>query len=175
MITTSRLRARLRYEPEPGALIWLVRPIADCASEREAKRWNTCWAGKRAGTVKARGWRDIVIDDHTYRAARIIWQIVTGEWPPFEIDHWNGDRSDDRWSNLRHATKSQNMGNQKRHADGTSGFKGVVWVKKDCCWKAQIGHKYTTRYLGSFDSPEEAHAAYMAAALEAYGEFARPE
>lgn len=167
MITTAYLRQRLRYEPETGALIWLMRPVEFDYG------WNARHAGKRAGTVKARGWRDVVIDDRTYRASRIIWQIVTGEPPLFEVDHWNGDRSDDRWGNLRHATKSQNMGNQKRHADGTSGFKGVVWVKKDCCWKAQIGHKYTTRYLGSFDTPEEAHAAYMAAALEAYGEFAR--
>ena len=68
------------------------------------------------------------------------------------------------------ATSSQNMGNQKRHANGMSGFKGATWHK---CgrWQAQI----QMRYLGLFDTAEEAHAAYMAAAQNAYGEFARAQ
>jgi HNH endonuclease/AP2 domain len=152
MITTTLLMRRLRYEPETGALIWL----------------NGHCAGHRAGTINGWGYRIIKINGRLYRTSRIIWQIVTGEPPPCLVDHENGNRADDRWENLRLATGHQNMGNQKRHSDSKSGFKGV-YKCKDGRYLAQCRH----RHLGRFDTPEEASAAYEAAAREAYGEFAR--
>jgi hypothetical protein len=170
MITTARLRQRLRYVPETGELIWLVRPAKDCALEWHTRRWNTLHAGNRAGTINGWGYRIIKIDGRIYRTARLIWQIVTGEIPSVEVDHWNLDHSDDRWDNLRLATHSQNGANKKRGKNNTSGFKGVS-PHHSGRFLAQCKH----RHLGYFDTPEEAHAAYMAAAIEAYGDFARAQ
>jgi hypothetical protein len=167
VISTDRLRERLRYEPLTGWLVWLVRPVEEFPDEPHARTWNTRYAGKRAGTLSRDG-RIVAIDNCRYRAARVIWQLVVGSAPPCQVDHKNTDPFDDRWDNLRLATGVQNSGNTKRHKDGTSGFKGVTRLKNGRC-QAMLRQ----RYLGTFDTPEEAHAAYMAAAREHYGEFAR--
>jgi HNH endonuclease len=169
-LTTSYLRHRLRYEPETGALVWLARPVTDFPNERLAASWNARFAGKHAGTIAGDGRRYVTIDARHYRTARVIWQIMTGSPPPRHVDHWNGNNSDDCWANLRLASQHQNMGNMKRHRDGRSGFKGVTRLK-NCRYKARIN----ARHLGYFDTPEEAHIAYLIAALEVYGEFARAE
>jgi HNH endonuclease len=168
LISTSCLRQRLRYEPETGALIWLERPIDDFARERDARAWNARFAGRRAGSINAHGYRSVNFDGHLYRAARLIWQLVIGEPPPRFVDHKNLDRADDRWGNLRLATPKQNGGNMGAHKDGTSGFKGVSKHHAGR-WRATL----MKQHLGIFDTPEEAHAAYLTAARETYGEFAR--
>jgi hypothetical protein len=170
MIATEYLRQRLCYEPLTGWLIWLVRPISDFPNERLAKSWNARFAGKRAGTIARDGRRYVTIDARHYRTSRVIWEIMTGNAPEHAIDHENTDPSDDRWGNLRLATQTQNMGNQKRHSDGASGFKGVT-KHPNGRYKARI----RARHLGYFDTPEEAHAAYCVAACETFGEFARAE
>jgi HNH endonuclease len=163
VISTARLRECLRYEPDTGALIWLVRSCDD----RHTKQWNTRYAGKRAGTIDKDGYRVLAIDRRKYRAARVIWQIKTGAPPPFLVDHENTDPADDRWSNLRLATPKQSAGNTKRRG-GASGVKGVKILRS-----GRYAARFGNLHLGIFDTPEEAHAAYMTAAREAYGEFAR--
>lgn len=94
--------------------------------------------------------------------------FLTG-WPL--VDHANGDGLDNRRSNLRPATRSQNA--QNTHAaTGSSGFKGVAWHRKNRKWQARITVAGVTKSLGYFHDAEEAAKAYDAAALDAFGEFA---
>jgi hypothetical protein len=93
---------------------------------------------------------------------RAAWLLQTGEWPEFEVDHRDGDRANNKWANLRHATRSQNRQNLKeRSAKGQ--LRGTTKYYRK--WRAQIrppGAKQQV-YLGLFDTEQEAHAAYIAA------------
>jgi phosphotransferase system IIB component len=96
---------------------------------------------------------------------------VTGKWPPAQVDHKNLDRSDNRWTNLRLASNQQNQANQNAQKNNLLGIKGVSRVGSK--YKSQITHKKRNYYLGMFQTPEEAIAAYKAAAETLFGEFAR--
>lgn len=100
---------------------------------------------------------------------------MTGKWPAWEVDHINGIKTDNRWPNLREATGSQNQGNRKLTKANKTGFKGVtLYITKKGIkrWKSQLTYRLDNYYLGYFDSPEKAHAAYCEAALRLQGEFA---
>ena len=155
-LTAEHLREVLSYDPSTGVFTWRkARPKV------------------RAGMVAGgdcRGYTVIRIDLVLYQAHRLAWLYVHGRWPKELIDHINGNPSDNRLCNLPEATQSQNMGNARLRKKSKSGFKGV---RSSCSkWIAYLGgHKY--KHLGTFDTPEEAHAAYLAAAQERHGEFAR--
>lgn len=97
--------------------------------------------------------------------------LVKGEM----VDHKNGNTLDNRRSNLRIATRHENLQNQRRHADNKSGFKGVTYRADENKWEAAIKAGGVNIYLGQFTSPEEAHKAYNEAAEKFFGEFARLE
>jgi hypothetical protein len=115
------------------------------------------------------------IDGRQYAAHRLAWLHMTGEWPPADIDHANGDPGDNRWNNLRAATRAQNISNGRKRSTNTSGFKGVSWRSAKEKWQAAITVNGLKRFLGYFDDPAEAHAAYVRAAEKYHGEFARSE
>ena len=99
-LTVERLRELLSYDPATGKFLWRVG--------RQCMR-----AGAVAGATEVQGYRVIKIDGKIYKAHRLAWLYVTGEWPPEEIDHKNTDPQDNVWSNLRLATHSQNQANAK--------------------------------------------------------------
>lgn len=90
-----------------------------------------------------------------------------------DVDHLHGNTLDNRRSQLREATRSENNFNTAARNTNKSGFKGVSWCKRDSKWKAQICVNNKRKMLGRYITPEEAHAAYANAAKKYHGEFAR--
>jgi len=130
---------------------------------------------ERIGWIGRKGYREGRLEGHMCLLHRAIWAYVHGEWPTREIDHINGDRSDNRLGNLRLCDRSSNMANRGPTRKNSSGYKGVYWEKPAKRWIAEICVGYKRRKLGRFTSAEAASAAYKAAALEAFGPFARFE
>lgn len=104
----------------------------------------------------------------------MVWLYHFGVLPK-NIDHINLNRSDNRVCNLRVCSGAENARNRGKTAVNTSGFKGVVFRRDKNAkpWRAQIGHAGRVIYLGAFERPDDAHAAYVAAATKLHGEFAR--
>jgi hypothetical protein len=161
MLTAERLREVLSYDPETGVFVWL---------KRTARRIRV---GDVAGCLGTLGYRSLGINGEEHLAHRLAWLYVHGEWPSADIDHINGDPGDNRLANLRPATRAQNSANAGKRTTNTSGLKGVCWSKKSCKWRAAITVNGQVIYLGLFDCPAEAHAAYARAAEQHCGEFAR--
>lgn len=153
------MRELLHYNPETGIFTRLI----------PANRSNAI-AGVVAGTKNKDRYVDIKLDGCFYKGHNLAWLYMTGEWPNPECDHHDLNPSNNRWLNLREATRSQNCANRK--AWGVSGFKGVY--KRGKKFIAQINNERIV-YLGIRDTPEECAELYAAAAREHFGEFARIE
>ena len=171
------LRKLLRYEPETGKLFWLPRPVemfegGKYPAERLANFWNKKNAGKEAFTTVSQGYHTGAVFRITHVAHRLIWKMMT-DCEPEQVDHINGDRSDNRWCNLREATSSQNACNRRLTRSNKSGFKGVSWDRKSEKWRAQIERHGKKVCLGWFSCPQRAHDAYLQASVEMHGEFRR--
>lgn len=123
--------------------------------------------GTRAGSMMRCGYEIIAIDRLKYVAHRLAWFYVHGKWPPHEIDHINGDRADNRIVNLRQATTSQNLQNQRKaQVTSKTGLLGVSYngsPHRERRWFARICVNQKTKVIGYFHTPEEAHAAYLEA------------
>jgi len=161
------LHACFIYKPETGDLIWRKRPLDHFADARNWARCNTMLAGKRAGSFTISSHRVVLLNQTPYLVHRIAWKMMINEEPPDIIDHVNGVPFDNRWANLRAATTTQHIGNQRIHSTNTSGHRGVYLHRQQKKWVAQLGR----RYLGIFNSLESAVATYDAAAHKHFGEF----
>lgn len=139
-LTAERLREILDYNHETGVFTWLR------ASARRP-------VGSVAGTKWGRGYISILISPKKHSAHRLAWLFVHGRWPLSELDHINRNPSDNRISNLREATRSLNNRN--------SGGRG--YYKRGSKFIAAISVNGRPVYLGSFDNPDSARSAYLAA------------
>lgn len=103
----------------------------------------------------------------------LLHRVIAGTPEGMDTDHIDGDGLNNRRSNLRHATTSQNIQNQRIAMHNTSGVKGVHWFKRDEKWRAEIQTHGKTRHLGLFETIEAAAAAYARASAELHGAFGR--
>lgn len=158
-VSIEKLSALLSYDPQTGHF---TRRITTSSNAK---------TGDIAGTLHKLGYWIISIDGYDFKAHRLAWLYVTGEWPSGDIDHANGIRSDNRFCNLRIATHRQNMANAPRRVDSKHG-KGVKQIRNR--WQARIG-KNGIIHLGTFNTKGEALAAYAGAARAIYGKFSRVE
>lgn len=157
----SVLLQLLRYEPETGKLFWKERGPEWFKNEWMAARWNSRYAGKEAFTAfdASCGYFRGTLHGTQFLAHRVIIKMMTGSEPP-QIDHIDGDGSNNSWGNLRPATYESNVRNRAIVANNTSGTMGVVWHKKAKKWEARISDASGRRiHLGLFSALEGAVAA----------------
>jgi hypothetical protein len=154
-LTAERLRELLHYDPATGVFTRRV------ALGRRSK------VGDVVGSRTAEGYLDISVNGGRYRAHRLAWLYATGRWPAADVDHLNGNRADNRFSNLRDVSRAVNL--QNRHAPQRNNVSGLLGVAFDAArgkWAAHIKVDGRRRALGRFDTPEAAHAVYLAAKRE---------
>jgi hypothetical protein len=148
----ATLRKLLRYDPQSGEFTWRDR------------RANRVKIGARAGSIDFKGYRTIKVQGRNYKAHRLAWLHMTGEWP-HEIDHRNGEKADNRWSNLRLSNQSLNRQNMRRaYKNNQSGYLGVH--VKGNKFQAKIKVNGVERSLGYFASATACHNAYLKAKRE---------
>jgi hypothetical protein len=150
MITQTRLRELLEYAPETGEFIWKV------SHPRAA-------VGAVAGAADHYGYIVIRLDTRLYKAHRLAWLYVHGEWPQQNIDHINRIKNDNRMANLRLADQSANMHNVGVRVNSKSGVAGVTWRADRKKWNARIKVGYKNFNLGLFDDVAAAIAARRSA------------
>lgn len=178
-VSVDLVRRMIDYDPATGVFRWkprtpdmfaagVVRSAAD-----KCNAWNAKFAGKLCGCVNVAGYWQITIYNKHYYGHRVAYAIMNGEWPTDEIDHVNMSRRDNRWENLREATRSDN-GRNKRKKSGL-GLKGASWDASRCKWIAQAGINGKSVFLGRYDREDDAHAAYVKFAERHFGAFARSE
>jgi len=172
----------LDYCPTTGKLFWKPRTPSHFPNgfgrgttpESGCSRWNKMYAGQVAmHAINSDGYRGGPILGHRLKAHRVVWALVHGSWPKDDIDHINGDRSDNRISNLREATRAQNGINRRYKKKKRSKYRGVAPAPR--ChnkWSARISYQNKQYFLGLFDSEDKAARAYNQAALDLHGEFA---
>lgn len=158
----TEVAALLSYDGEDGTLRW-ISPTGGMLP------------GDLAGTTGYAGYRLVVIAGWRVAAHRIAWAIQTGEWPPddMDVDHKDRDKGNNRWANLRLASRSQNNMNQGRRSNNRSGSKGVCQRSDTGRWLAYISAHGKTVRLGSFATKAEAIAARRAAEPIYHEQFAR--
>ena len=150
--SVERVRELLDYDPETGLFTWKV-------NRGSAK--VSCVAGSK----NSKGYLLIEIDRKKCQAHRLAWLFCYGSWPKNMIDHVNGDRTDNRVNNLREATVDQNL--QNLHKAYKTSSTGLLGVCKHACGKFQANIRIPGKrlYLGLFNTPEEAHRAYIKAKI----------
>lgn len=143
-LTVNRIRELLSYDQSSGVFTW--NPVA--AGHKHVKS----------------GYIGITIDGVEFKAHRLAWLLAFGEWPKGVIDHINGNRSDNRISNLRDATFKTNAENRRRaRAGSASKLMGAQWHEQRGKWQASITSNGKRFHLGLFETQEEAHEAYISA------------
>lgn len=148
-LTAETARALFEYNPETGHLTYRVT------------KGRRVVQGRRAGCQIRKGYRGVRVEGNMYQEHRLIWLVHFGHWPTDQLDHINGRRSDNRLCNLRECTSAENNQNRKASCTNELGLLGVR--KSGKRFFAKIKHNYRDYYLGTFDTPEEAHAAYAGA------------
>lgn len=155
------LRSAFKYCPATGVL-----------SRVGGKKDHRFPEGSQCGSRNTRGHIQVRAPHKLYQVHRIIWKIVTGDDPgEFEVDHINNVRSDNRWCNLRLATRETNMHNSSQIEGTVSGVKGVYWRKDVERWTAQVTANGKRHYLGRFNEKSAAVQAVREYRERLHGEF----
>ncbi len=143
METLAEFKRYVSYDPETGEFVRVDGSRAGCK--------HTDLSGKTYIYMS--------IKRKKYRAHRIAWLFITGKMPEHQIDHINGDGTDNRACNLRSVTQVQNSWNARRHHDNTSGISGVSWHSQVSKWLVRIGDNNKRKYLGLYETLLDAAAA----------------
>lgn len=153
------LRELLDYDFETGCLRWRHRPEEMFSSRWHQRKWNSRYAGTEAlANIDSEGYPSGKLCKRKVRAHRVIWKWVTGE-DAIVVDHVNGARADNRWSNLRSTDCVGNARNSAKPRSNTSGRVGVSFNKQQGKWVAYIRDGGRPRHIGSFPTAVEASAA----------------
>jgi len=143
ILTQSRLKSLLHYCPDTGDLTW-------------TKSRHGVKVGSIAGYTHHTGYIMLSIDSKRYLAHRLAFLYMTGEFPENHTDHINHVRSDNRWLNLRKATRQENQKNRSIFKNNTSGHVGVSWCNRSKKWLVQININNKNTFIGHFTDIKEA-------------------
>ena len=149
-LSHERLTEVLSYNAASGEFTWTNSRVGKGSGRKRSI----------AGSPHNHGYITIRIDRKLYLAHRLAWFYMTGEWPSEQIDHINGTRNDNRWMNLRAVSNQVNQQNQRK-AQSTNSARLLGVSKNHRRWAASICVDGVKKYLGSFDTPELAHTAYL--------------
>lgn len=158
MLTQAELQAQLNYDPETGIFTWKI-----------SKRGTSLNA--QAGTINSNGYVIIGLNQKIYRAHRLAWLYIHGEFPKEYLDHINGNRSDNRLCNLREANNTQNQWNAGISKNNTSGIKGVAWRESYKSYRVRIRVNGKQLHIGYFKTIELAKEAAEQARLKFHKQF----
>ncbi len=178
LLTADQVRQLLDYAPDTGVLTWKARAASlfKASGRRTAQsycdQWNRRYAGQRAGSSDGRGYRQIDILGKNHNEHIVIWLWMTGGLPDADIDHKRIGRAENKWENLRDATRSDNLCNRGAQSNNKSGLKGVS-THKSGGFVAAICKEGKRRYLGYFKTAQAAHERYVKELESCHGEFAR--
>ncbi len=154
MVTQDEIKQWLNYDKNTGIFTWKAERTGVGHGPKKV-------IGAEAGWAQESGRRQIRINKKDYYAHRLAWLYEYGYMPSEFLDHIDGDPSNNRISNLREATASQNAQNTKLSSINTSGYRGVSWRKNRNKWTSGIYIKKKYKYLGSYNTPEEAYQRYL--------------
>ena len=173
-ISVEDVRSVIDADFDSGKLFWLPRPRWAFASQKTYSIFMAKYCGKEALTATTdNGYKVGDICGERVRAHRVVWALAHGHWPQGDVDHIDGDRANNKLSNLREATRSENLFNKGPQSKNLTGYKGVVFDKRRGTYGASIGARGKVHYLGKFRTAEEAAIAYDEAAISLHGEFAK--
>lgn len=156
--TQTELKYLFNYEPETGQFTHL-------------KTRGKGRAGEIVGKVNMYGYVEMRVLNKLFGAHRLAILYMTGSLPelPLTVDHINGNRADNRWSNLRVADYRQQSWNAPAHHHNKSGLKGAWPCKTTGRWVSMLQDGQRRIWLGRFDTAEDAHKAWIKAASELRG------
>lgn len=166
-ITQEYLKSILDYDPNSGVFTWKVSSKNHQHNIGDIAGCQVNHGGKTKYAI-------IGINKENYRANRLAFLYMTGSMP-FHVDHKDRDGTNNKWDNLRSATKQTNAANTERRSDNTSGFKGISFrsdkrrVKK---WRACLFKDGKQIVIGTYHTKEEAAKAYDEVVVKYFGDFA---
>ena len=160
-LTQEYLKECLMYEPDTGIFTWKKRPLNHFKNSRGCNSFNSKLSGKMAGRISHYGYIEIGLMKFLYKAHRLAFLYMEGYTPENEIDHKDGNRSNNIWSNLREVSHQCNMQNQKLSKKNTSGIAGVFFNKRynKCKWVVNIKISQKNKCIGRFEKLEDAAMA----------------
>ena len=166
MLDQKTLKELLHYDPETGLFTWLPRRLEHFKSTGTHSSWNKQFSNRIAGSKTTGGYILIVVKEQQYYAHRLAFLYMDGSMPPNEVDHIDGGRSNNKWGNLRLATRSDNSKNLKLFNTSTTGHPGVYWHKDSKKWYAKIKLNGKQSHLGMFNKLDDAVRARKEAEID---------
>ena len=149
------------YDYDCGGLLWRIG------------RTNVV-AGSKAGSLKSKGYLSVQVDKKLYKLASLVWIMFNDTFDEsLVVDHIDGDPSNNKISNLRLASSSENQLNSAKRKGTSSKYKGVHWNKQSNSWRASIRINGKAKYIGNYSNEYAAHLAWCEVAKELHGEFFR--
>lgn len=159
-VDIEHLKTRLSYDPHSGLLSWLPRSRSEFKSDRAYLAWVGRYENREGFTaLNANGYKIGRVGQTNILAHRVAWALHYGVWPDGEIDHINGNRTDNRICNLRVVSTSENARNRRIDNRNRTGVSGVYWHKEAGKWCAAIGKREKLGYFSNFDDAVKARKA----------------
>jgi len=156
LLTQERLKELLSYDHETGDFTW---------RENISRTARVGFVAGSVSIVKGKSYIRIGIAERKWLAHRLAFLYITGSFPVDQVDHIDGNGLNNKWDNIREASKTENGRNQRLHRNNTSGTSGVCWMKRTGKWMAQIRLGKLRKYLGCFTNKDDAIAAKKAAEI----------